>query len=876
MSIENRPFIGSWKMGAKKLVQHTPDSLVFINGDLALPGCQKCNSRIDIQKYLTEVSVDASTDAGGASASFSLSIPQHSADSMIRDAQFILRAGLEVHIYMRGYFPVKGLYSNLNNPTDRQTTINTQGNAINKNPLGTGVRYTPEAFLNRGEKIEDLTQKQLENLQKLAANMETLHQYMEGLGKQGLLPGYAGGLKVGNEDAFSSTGHVADSQHHVGNAVDLQVSYTNQQGKTQYVDATTTWAALTKLRGSGYISKGGIGAYLTATQKPGTPPKSTNAADYTPTTSWTDVPHYDTRGSDVNWCWYNIKQPDGSTLKITKGGKVPASFNEKASGLPSPSDLGVLRSTDHNNPTAIMQAETGSNTKPPVDMGTSFLSQNGLAGNDVENVLAYPYYHVFHGVVTQVTHSYSGGANTASVQCVSMLHFWQYHQMSTNASVFGQRPTNSGLKMSMVGNNFTGKHPYEIMYALHNDTAGSAGGVAYALSQQTNQTAKSALAGDSLYHLNIKYWEKRFNTRDIKLRMHGATGEMFNSAQAAFLSRLSSHKLMALLKGRFGGPSSVDASILNQARAVGLGSKRKMEALLYAQKTKGDSQSDTKNPSFDLSMPEMLAFVSDIAQYAQAQLFESTYESKLDIAHKVCEVTGFEFYQDVDGDFVFKPPMYNLDTKSSRVYRIEDIDIISINFDDKEPQVTYMVCKGSQFSNIKGTGTEGEWGVQGQYIDYRLVAQFGWRPGNFETAYLTDPKSMFFAAVNRLDIMNAPTTSASATIPLRPELRPGYPVYIPYLDSYYYCNSFAHGFSVGGSCTTSLQLIARRSKFYAPGDTSQKGIEAIHLEYPNLPTKPLQVLDNSGRPRLSGFPNVVMALDPTQIDPPILHRGDRH
>ena len=864
MSIENRPYVGTWKMGVQKLVQHTPDAMVYINGDLALPGCQKCNSRIDLQKFVTEVSVDAGTDPTGASASFSLSLPPHHQDSFVRDGQFILKAGLEVHIYMRGYFPVKGMFSNLDTPTNR-----TPDSAPLTVPSNSGGRYTPEAFLNRGEKVSQLTPQQLANLQKLGANVETIHQYMDALGKSGGLPGFEGDLKVGNNDAFSAQGHVEHSQHHDGNAIDMVVTYTNTNGNTVTVDQTTTWAALNKLRSAGYIEHGGIGAYVKATANEGTPAGSPKASGYTPTTTWTDVPHYDIRGTDTNWCWYNIKQPDGKNLRIEGGGKPPASFTAKIDGLPDPASMpGVVRSTEHDNPAALIAAGNAGQSSAPLtplsSLGPTALGGMGLGGYDIENILAYPYYHVFHGVVNQVTHSYSGGIQTASIQCVSMLHFWQFHRMSTNAAIFGT-VANTGNRPSLIGNNFTGKHPYEIMYILHKDTGGAAAGVAWAQERKTNQDAHNSITGDSLYSLSNAYIKQRFNLRDIKLRMHGATGEMFNSLQSAFLGTQSSSELTAMLRGRFNGPVSKGEGMLKGALAVGLGNKRKMEALLW---TKNQSGGLTNQTKMELSMPEMIAFVSDIGQWGSVQLFESTYESKLDIANKVCEVTGFEFYQDVDGDFVFKPPMYNLDTSASRVYRIEDIDIITISFDDKEPAATYITAKGSSLqANLKGTGTENEWGAQGQYIDFRLVAQFGWRPADFETSYFTDKRSMFLAGVNRLDILNAATKTSAVTIPLRPELRPGYPVYIPYLDSFYYCNSFAHSFSVGGSCTTSLQMIAKRSKFFAPGHPKQQGIGAIDLGETMLPEKPLQVLDKAGRPRLSGFPNVVMALDTQKIDP---------
>ncbi len=867
MSIANRPYIGTWKMGAQKLVQHTPDALVYVNGDLALPGCQRCHSSIDLQKFVTEVSVDAGCDPGSGSASFSVAIPPHHRDSFIRDAKFILRPGLEVHIYMRGYFPVKGMYSNLAQASSSR--VDSSKPVVTDHAI-TGIRYTIEGLLNRGEKVNDLNPSQIANLQKLTANLETIHQYMDGLGKKGVLPNYAGGLKVGSVDAFANpkgSSHVGSSQHFDGKAIDMIISYKDKNGKKINVDPTTTWSALAKLRSTGYIEKGGIGAYLKATPKVNTLPGTTNANGYDPTNSWTDVPHYDIRGSNLNWYWYSIKQPDGTNLSIKQGGEAPPEFDVRSKDMLDPKELGVVKSTDHNK----VEPTVSKSSSAPASFDPSTFESMGLDGYDIENVLAYPYYHVFHGVVTQVSHSYSAGTHNASIQCVSMLHFWQYQQMSTNASAFGARAPNSGNKMSMVGNNFTGKHPYEIMYALHHDTAGAAAGVSWALAQKTNQTASSDLTGESLYSLNIKYWQKRFSLKDIKLRMHGVTGEMFNSVQAAFLASASSTELMSLVRGRFNGKKAVGDDILSQAVSVGLYNKRRLEALVQSRSRRppGQNASSTK---LEVNMAEMHAFVSDVSQWGQIQLFESTYESKLDVANKVCEATGFEFYQDVDGDFVFKPPMYNLDTSGSRVYRIEDIDIISINFEEKEPQVTYMVCKGSHFTNIK-VGIDNEMGVQGQYIDYRLVSQYGWRPGNFESAYFTDSMSMFYAAVNRLDIMNAPTKSGSVTIPLRPELRPGYPVYIPYLDCFYYCNSFAHSFSVGAGCTTSLQLIGKRSKFYAPGYPDKRGIEAIDLSNTLLPEKPLEVLDLSGRPRLSGFPNVVMALDPNQIDPMFLIVG---
>jgi len=845
--------------------------MVYLNGDTALPGCAKCSGKIDIQRFLTEVSVDAGTEPGSASASFSLSIPLHHTDSFARDAKFLLKPGLEVHVYMRGYFPVAGLYSHLAEgrlqneiegsalaPNPKIVKSTDTGSKANQPRKPNGTAYAQADFERRKKATSSVVVKRLKTL---VAMTETLHQYLEQQGFQG--------VEIKVADGYTPPkGHVKGSSHYTGKAFDFKAY--DSQGE---IDRTVVWASMQKLLESGHLpNRLGTGVYL----KPGQTPN--------PNPEWSGSHHMDFGHAEggYTWVWVGGKAQKGRTrtawLKALKPriAELPApnasvgSYKQNLAGK-YPGDAPDMKPTDGLESPPIEAATLAKSGTA----GPSLLEEYGLQGMGIENTLAYPYYHVFHGVVTEVSHSYSGGVNSVSVNCSSMLHFWQYQNMSTNASVFGARPRNSKLKMSLVGHNFTGMHPYQIMYTLHHDMVGAAGGVGWALSSKSNQTAVSEVGQESLFSLNIRYWERRFSGRIIRLRMHGATGELFSTMASAWLGRTSSARIMSLIRRRYNTDLNWDSptGILAESMAVGLMRKGKRQAL---EATKvGVSAGEVKasnTPSFELNMVEMQAFVSNIGNWGQINLFESSYESKLDVAQKVMEITGFEFYQDVDGDFVFKPPMWNLDTSSSRVYRIEDIDIIDISFSEKEPQVTYMTCKGSHFKNLGGTGLENEWGVRGQYIDYRLVAQFGWRPGTYETAYFNDSKSMFFSAVNRMDVMNIGINSASVTIPVRPELRPGFPVYIPYLDCFYYCNSFAHSHAVGGQCTTSLQLVGKRAKFYAPGRrgpsaTGKSTIDNIDLSNTALPQCPLLVQNEGGKPRLSGFPNVVMALDPDAINP---------
>ena len=607
MGLLNRPYIGTYVPNKRKVVQYTPDALVYLNGDTAMAGCRTCRSRIDIQQFVTSVSVDAGTEPGASSASISLSIPRHYGDSLLRDGNTILRNGLEVHIYIRGYFPMTGL---------------------------------------------------------------------------------AG------------------------------------EGET-------------------------------------------------------------------------------------------------------------------------------------------------VAGIDLRDLPQYPYYPVFHGVVTSVSHEYSSGYYTASLSCSGMLHFWQYMMIASNGAAFGARPDNSAVRPNLRGHIYTGMSPFSIIYSLYRDTAGAAAGVGFALQSRTNYRANSSATGDSLYSMTMRYWESRFmNGSMYRLRMHGASGTLFSASQQAYLSRLNAAQLRFI--GSVSSPRSSRGarSVAEVGQALGVidleegrGVRIARGADLLYLSSSGGGRRD-----YGVNVAQMQAFVNDISQYSQVNFFETTYESKLDIATQVSNICGYEFYQDMDGDLVFKPPLYNLDTSSSRVYRIEPEDVISISFTENEPEATYMICKGGPFQNMRGAVDEAEWGVRSTYIDYRLVAQFGWREGTFESNYYNNARSAYWAAVANLDRVNKGVNSCSITIPIRPEIRQGFPVYISSIDCFYYVESISHSVSFGSSATTTLNLVARRRKFLPPGNPSAN-IDGVVLDNTISPPRAFQYLDNAGMPRLLGFPNVVMALDPTRINP---------
>jgi len=64
--------------------------------------------------------------------------------------------------------------------------------------------------------------------------------------------------------------------------------------------------------------------------------------------------------------------------------------------------------------------------------------------------------------------------------------------------------------------------------------------------------------------------------------------------------------------------------------------------------------------------------------------------------------------------------------------------------------------------------------------------------------------------------------TGSVTIPGRPEMRLGYPIYMEHRDSFHYVRSINHSFDYGGSFTTTLSLQTERRKVWYEDETERK------------------------------------------------------
>lgn len=421
------------------------------------------------------------------------------------------------------------------------------------------------------------------------------------------------------------------------------------------------------------------------------------------------------------------------------------------------------------------------------------------------------FYPVFWGVVTSVNESYSAGEHTVSLSCSDMLHWWSIQQVNLHPSFLEARQ-NQQQNMNLTGNVFTGKNPFSVMHTLSRRVSGDSMNVQNSLVPGQHFRSEANRGSGIPFSLQA-YWALRLGRVANSLRMYGPTGKVLRGDVLDFV---------------------LDPSRFRRAGKSSLGSET--EAAFFDAFAQGN-----------LNFAQITPFSKVFSQLGAVEISSNTFETKMNLANMVKESIGYEFYMDVTGEIIFKPPFYNMDVRPNYpVSWLRDVDIIDWNFAENEPDVTFLEATGFRFAN-REAGLGAEIQPHASYVDYRLVQKYGWRPGSFSSEFVGSddfggPKALFYHLVDVLDRQNARVNNGTATIPLRPELRLGYPVYVEGRDAYYYVESLSHTFSYGSRCTTQVTLQARRQKFYGsfdrwanenqepkPGDVANPGIAVNSL-----------------------------------------------
>lgn len=402
-----------------------------------------------------------------------------------------------------------------------------------------------------------------------------------------------------------------------------------------------------------------------------------------------------------------------------------------------------------------------------------------------------PYYKCFWGIITSVEESYSEGVQEIHVSCQSMLKWLEL--MKTNEhpalNVFQSNSERIDTGSSLwTGKTYANMNPYQIIYSLMDITfLNMVVPSALDVGKERIYNKEGNLAEYQLDVYNTREktlldaWKEKFKKMKSNLRMFGTTSDSFIQQEEKMKKE------------------ATNANNNNSSMAAVRTSETRMQI----------------NYNSSALMGFRPFFRGDEAKAIDP--IHNTYKNNLEIANEIKLLTGFEFYLDTNGEFIFKPPFWNLDIRKNPVYVIEDSEILNWNFVENEAEVrTRYEVTGSILAEFQ---TDGAVGPRGIYTNYALAKQFGMRTEQVTMQYLRRPHLCYFHAISELDRTNAKRFQGSITIIGRPELRLGIPVYIKSRDCFAYIENIAHNFTFGGPFTTVIQLEAIRRK-YRGGDSN--------------------------------------------------------
>jgi len=470
------------------------------------------------------------------------------------------------------------------------------------------------------------------------------------------------------------------------------------------------------------------------------------------------------------------------------------------------------------------------------------------------------YYRIFWGLVSSVTTNWSGGSTTISISCKDMLRWWELTNTTLNPAFLESYGSSAG-GYQLWQNQFAGMNPYTAIIQLARESMGDFSLTTGSfLSYIPEKGPEGRVIGAYVKDI-MTYWQLKFANIWNSLVLYGSSGQAYTfNTEGATISPIEFSKAIFV--------SEQKALDQNQAQSLF---------------------------KVDPTSTGVAVFKQELDKAGSVEFFQNDTQSKLTIALQSRDQAGFEFFQDTNGDIVFKPPFYNLNVLPNKpISWIQDFELIDDSITDSEGEVyTHCTSSGNAFGGVMDYGLNDEFTTpRTGAFDFHLLRRYGWRRLDYQAEWAGDPRRLFYHLIDWLDRQNAKRQNGTVTIPMRPELRMGFPIWIPKWDSFFYIAGISHQFSVGGQATTTLTLMAKRSKFIGPNNigiikktSNTVSSKVLDLNKPNATTtrdekafaisfpdrlgnttgltndiqngKPVSIRDpKTGK--LLGFPNVVM------------------
>ena len=415
------------------------------------------------------------------------------------------------------------------------------------------------------------------------------------------------------------------------------------------------------------------------------------------------------------------------------------------------------------------------------------------------NVPTARYYRIYWGFIASITSEWLEGDYQYTVQCAPILRLFQLTHLRQSAAAMSPLGNQTGISpyanMGNLGN------PLQIILTVYNRQVGLMEEVnTTTFTDGTNVTA--SLRDDPRFqraaNRALQTWDRRLKEIQKRTTFYGLA---FRDPLTLKIKKDKQNFYDLLSQINHKDP--VTPIPINVAR------------FSQVDDIDGSGQGPNLGYSFcfqDFAMANYSPY-GTIGNFKMFHLDENT--KRIDVLVQMADIMGYEFYQDLSGNIVFKPPFYNMDTRPDAVFNINDVDILSEQIIEDEAQInaTNILVIGSPHDAMQNLFPE-DIRPMAQVIDLRLLSKYGQRYKKITLPMLRNPQQCHAYAVVSMAKENKNATQINIQIPARPELMLGFPVYLQGRDCFGYLDRVQWSYSAGNDFTFNLSLVGIRRRIY--------------------------------------------------------------
>ena len=432
------------------------------------------------------------------------------------------------------------------------------------------------------------------------------------------------------------------------------------------------------------------------------------------------------------------------------------------------------------------------------------------------------YRRVFKGLVSHINYQDDGKMLQVSIQCFGTLYMLEKMQIDVNPSVqlASEWASTTGARLTVWQTNFAYHNPYRILADMF--TIGLSSD-AFQLNNLLQNAVLNGQFGAMIKRGYIAKWQSILTNLLKDVHIYGADW-----------------------KDNLGDDPVAEQSDVEDVQ----------HRNLYAEAVNRHSNVNEVDDATAMFYTNIQAF-QPFKIITEAHLYDPVIRNRLDIIREIVQAIDFEAYQDLDGKIIIKPPLYNLDvtnlgtrtpstSTNTNTNAKSNTSPLKQIYQNNNPFVIYLdeILQENETedqASIRRTRTTVTGNIMRdmqinypekikptvEFIDVAKLAKFGLRE---EPAYTIpwldadDKFSLFAAAAAETARANRGYRTYTVTIPMRPELKVGFPCFFPHKDMYGYIKTISISYQVGAQATMQITCdTIRRKVLVSTAQTAVQG-----------------------------------------------------